>query len=384
MTSIKINTESLIEASSWVTKNFDPKDVRTYITLTIQDNMGSLAHLTSSSFMKSDIVVEENNNSEKLNLALDGRYVSRLGGALNKQHKTATLTLTEQGLKVSTKNGAFTIPTLEKDPTPTPETVKVGEVDDRELFDYIRRLAKLCDANNTSSMPALGAVDLTLQPDEQKIIIMATDRYSLGEIQIDYTPSTAAKELEEELQNILIPVENANMISPSKGVTSLTTIVYEKSTGKFGYEFEDGRVALFALKEADSIDYSKIKQNSLSSSDSHAKLQTSDLKNAIATVSSLAWEDTNIYLTFKKNEIVVSDAMETNKIKVNAETSVNDEDEEMKFKFIRSVINEAFNPVMTKDMVLQWGTNSQAFVITPILDNGDKMDNVFVFFVSSK
>lgn len=402
---LTVDSKSFVEAANWVTKNYDAKDSNAYVALSV-DNDGSayLFHSNPTSYLKSAFTVLDTEftkseaNKGTLKLALEGRFLQRLGSALS--GVTSPLEMTRDfssdkaTLDVKTPNGKFTIPLVDTKVASEPEIITLGEVDDREYFDALQRLSKLCDPANAGFLPVLGSVDISLNSDDKKITIMATDRYALGEITIPFDPTPEAAEfIEERMVNsgkeddqerkahILLPVEDAQLISPSKGLTSSTILAHETKGGKYGYVFGDNRVALFSLKDADPLPYQKLKDKAAANIPNSFCVETTELKKAIQNISNLSWEENDIYLDITEDGLVVGDASRSNKMNVEIEDV--EIEQEYSIKFVRSIINEAFSPISTTKMNIKWANEKSPFVLEPVLDDGSVMDNVFVFVVPS-
>lgn len=389
---LTLDTKSLVEAITWVTKNFDGKDSTAYVALIVNtDGSGRMFHANSSSFMSSPVQVlsseisEDEATDDEVALALEGRYVQRLAGALSGSTDPLKLTYDSSKDHLSLKNSTskFTVPTLDTKVAKEPEIIPLGEVDDREYFDSLQRLAKLCDPANAGYMPVLGTVDIQLKADDSALVMMATDRYALGEIKIALDPTDEATEYIEERdgESILLPFENATLIPPSKGLTSSTTLVHEPRGKKFGYKFGDSRVALFSLKDAQALAYLTLKESASKNIKNSLELNVAELRSAISTVSNLAWDEEEIYFDISEDGLVVGDKHRNNKITVAVDDLNLDEDQSI--KFVRAVINEAFSPVSTERMNLRWTNGNMPMVLEPLLDDGTVQDNVFVFVMTS-
>jgi hypothetical protein len=387
-----LDSKSFIEAISWASKNYDSKDTTAYIAMKVTKNgTGYLFHSNAMSYLKSPFTVNSiafdsgEDSDSGLTLALAGDYLQALATALKSNPGVITiskdLTNKNSPLDVKTSNGKFKVPILDVRIATEPSIIELGEVDDREYFDSLQRLSKLCDPANAGFMPALGSVDIKLDNENKSVTMMATDRYALGEISLDLHPHSALQEYIENRDGVhlLLPFETATLISPSKGLTSSTTLVHEPKGDKFGYLFSDSRVAVFSLKDAEPIAYLRLKENATSDLSREMTLSTDDFKKALQTVSSLAWEENEIYLSLSEDGLVVHDVHRNNEIAVDAE-DVN-VDETRSSPFIRSVIMEAFAPISTSKVILSWGDESRTYVLTPLLDDGTKLESTFVFFI---
>lgn len=389
---LTLDTKSFVEAVTWATKTFDQKDNAAYVAFVVnKDGSAHLFHANPSSFMKSPFQVLDSEfdkgelTKDSLSLALEGRYLQRLAGALSGGSGPLEVyrdTLSDNAsLEVKTTNGRFTIPLLAQKVAAEPSIVELGEVDDREYFDALQRLSKLCDSANAGFQPALGAVDIKLEVEGKQIVVMATDRYALGEITVPFEPSDDATAYVEENGNILLPFEDATLISPSKGLTSSTTLVHEPKGKKFGYVFGDSRVALFSLKDAEAIPYKKLKERATASVKNSFQVDANEFRKAIQTVSNLAWDEPDIFFDITEDGFVIGDSHRTNKMSVQVDNLTIDQSYSV--KFVRSIINEAFAPVSTQRMNLKWLSEKSTFLLEPVLDDGTPVDNVFVFVIPS-
>lgn len=383
---LTVDAKNLVESITWVTKNYDSKDDKAYVALGVsEDGESYLSHANQTSYIEGRlpiVSVDFSGDSESsAELALEGKFLQRLASALGTATGNVELSKSldkpKTSLDVKSSHGKFTIPLVDAVVAAAPEMTNLGEVDDNEYFDSIQRLAKLCDAVNAGYLPVLGTVDLKLDAEEGKLSMMATDRYALGEIVVDFTPDAAAGDILEDLSNLLLPHENAQLVSPSKGLSTSITLVYEEEGKKFGYAFADGRVALFSLSNTSPLAYGDLKKAASSKTKSSMTVSTSDLKKAIGIVSSLAWEEDSVWLDISKDGgLVVSDSHKTNTLAVDSENLVVDAD--LRVKFIRPVINEAFSPVSTGKMNLKWADAANAFILEPVLDDGSAVENVFI------
>ncbi len=392
---LTLDPKSFVEAISWATKNYDSKDSNAYVALVVDKNgKGHLFHSNSTAYLRAPFQVIDSEFTKEeiakgtMSLALEGQYLKRLEGALSSVTTPFELsrdfTNDASTVNLKTANGKFTLPLLAVKVATEPTIISLGEVDDREYFDSLQRLSKLCDAVNAGFLPALGAVAITLNVDEKKIALMATDRYALGEITLSYDPTNEAPDYIKTRngKDLLLPVELATLIAPSKGLTSSTTLVHEPKGQKFGYQFGDGRVAVFSLKDAEPLAYLRLKAGAAKDVTNSLTISTTAFKTALATVANLSWAENEIYLDITEGGgLVVRDLHGTNKISV----AVNDltVDRDYTVKFVRSIINEAFHPVSTAQVKLKWKVDGTTYLLEPILDDGTVQDNVFVFFISS-
>lgn len=389
---LTVDAQNFVEAISWVTKSYDSKDDKAYVALIVNENgEGYLSHANQTSYMRSRSLMIldvdfEGDSENKAELALEGKFLQRLSGALGAAKGPIVLTKklddSRAPLDMKSPSGKFTLPLVDAKPSSAPTMTSLGEVDDNEYFDSLQRLAKLCDAVNAGYLPVVGTVDIKLSAEDKNATMMATDRYALGEIVVDFTPEAGAEELLEEVGNFLLPQDSAMLVAPSKGLSTSITLVHEKEGQKYGYSFADGRVALFSLSNTTPLAYENLKNSASANIPNSLKVSTSDLKKAIGIVSSLAYEEDSIWLDISTDgTLVVSDSHRTNTFSV--EVSEHSVDADYRVKFIRPVINEAFSPISTGEMKFRWSNSKNAFVLVPVLDDGTDVENVFVLALPS-
>jgi DNA polymerase III sliding clamp (beta) subunit (PCNA family) len=384
-----VDTKSFADAVSWVAKTLDTKDDKSYIALVVNaDGEGYLSHTNGLSYIKSPLQIDRielEDDEDGVKLALGAQYTKRLASTL--RDHTAPLTFSKDlnnprtSLTVKRPQENYTIPLVEARIGAEPKYEVIGSVSDGEYFDTLNRLAKLTDPANAGVLPVIGTVDVRLDPDEKTITVMATDRYALGEIVIPFVPSPGA-EFFGENKNLLIPEERASMISPSKGSVDNIELIFENKSSKFGYTFPDGRIALFALSTAEPLAYGVIKK-SASGTEGSALISLVELKNAIASISSLVYDETNIQLTISEKGLIISDIHETNALRVTLSeaTAI---DEPIIVRFSRSILNEALGPIATNRFNLKWKDEKSAFILEPVFDDDKVADNVFLLAIPER
>lgn len=396
---ITINSKSFVDAVSWVTKSYDTKNERAYIALSINsEGEGVLSHSNTNSYMKSNYSVTsvdfDGDDEDKATFAVDGSYLKNLANAIGNSGGEVVISKklksAKTSLDVKTSLGKFTIPLLEYAVAEEPEFSEIGEVDDNEFFDSLTRIAKLCDSDNSGATSFIGSVDFGFDTDDKTVKMFATDRYALGEISLDFSPNEDADDTVDEIvsRHILLPSSSANIVSATKGINTSITLIAEDSgdgTLRFGYSFPDNRIALFSLVNANTFPHTQaMKDKAIKEVEHEITLETSDLKNAIRTISSLTPAEDDIYFTITNKGLVVTDSTKSNSLKIDNTEIDYDSEEEYRARFVRTVINEAFSPISTSKMKLKWGENSMAFVLEPLTEDGESVDNVFVMAVLGK
>lgn len=395
---IKIDSKSFVNAVMWVTKSYDSKDEKAYVSLFVNaDGEGTLSHANNNSYMKSDFSVVavdfDGDDVDKASFALEGNYLKSLAGAIGSSGAEFTLSkklkAERTSLEVKTSSGKFTIPLLDYKVSEAPEYVVLGEVDDNEFFDSLTRVAKLCDSDNSGSSSFVGSVDFTFDTDDETLKIFATDRYALGEITLPFSADSESDEVSSIIENhLLLPAASASLIPPTKGLNSSVSLIAESSGDgalRLGYAFPDSRVALFSLVNAAAFTHvDKMKDQAIGQIQHSIVVSTADLKNTIRTISSLSPMEDDVYFRITEDGLVITDSSKSNSLEVDYSEFDYQRQDEYPARFVRAVINEAFSPISTNNVKLKWGDNSTTFVLEPITEDGKSVDNVFVMAVLGK
>lgn len=382
-----LDTKSFVEAVSWVAKALDSKDDKAFIALIVDaDGQGYISHNSSLSYIKSEIKVnsvELEKGEETVSLALAAQFVKRFASGLRDHREPLTFTKdlndARTSLVVTRPQENYTVPLLDARVGGQPSYEIVGSVDDGEYFDAVTKLAKLTDPINAGVFPVIGTVDIKLDPDAKNMTIMATDRYALGEIILPFDPKADATFFEAN-RNILLEESRAALITPSKGKVDSVELVYEEKGKKFGYNFSDGRLVLFAPSTADPLPYGAIKSKSADTTGS-ALLSIVEFRNAVASVSNLAYDETSIILNISTKGITVADTKGANSLRVNTEDVKGLDDESLTVRFTRQILNEALSPVSTNRVRFLWKDGTSPFIFEPVFDDDSTAENVFLLAI---
>lgn len=391
-----VDTKSFVDSVMWATKNYDNKDERSYIVLTLdEDGNGHLSHTNQNSYMKSDFTIssitfDDDEKGKKSKFAVDGRFLSQLAKAIGTKGEltlSKKLNSEKTSLHVKTSSGQFTVPIVDARIPKAPKITEMGEVDDNEFFDTLLRISKLSDPANSGSNSFIGAVDLGF--DKEKITMFATDRFTLGEVSLDFSPSEDNDNENIFSKHILLPAASASLVPPTKGINTSITLICENDTNeemlRFGYSFPDGRIALFSLLNVDTFQHlPMMKKKSLEGVEYSVVVNTNELMNAIKVVSSLSWTEDNVYFHINEDDFIVSDSTGNNSLTVDHSDVKYDAEETYTTRFLRSIINSAFSPISTAKVRLKWGTDINCFIFSPLTENDEEVENVFVMAVIGK
>lgn len=398
---LRIDTKSFVDAVAWTTKNYDAKDDRAYVALSIDENgSGYLSHTNPTSYMKSNYTVLEvdfdGDEVKEAQFAVDGKFLKTLAKAVSQSNGdvviSKNLKSAKTALEVKTSSGKFTLPLLDSVVGKAPKVIEIGEVDDNEFFDMLIRISKLCDTNTAGSSMFTGAVDFGFDVKNDKVKLFATDRFALGEVVLEFSANeeNADDEVVSELisNHALLPYSNAVLVPPSKGVSTSVSIIAESAKNgakRLGYAFPDGRIALFSLLDATPFpSVEPMKKKALDTVEYSITVSKSSLINAINVVSSLTWGEDHIYLNISDKGLTITDTNKSNSLAVEHSDLDYSDSETYQAKFLRATINESFSPVSTNNVRLKWGSESNAFVFEPVTEDGETVENVFVMSVLAK
>lgn len=380
---LSVDPKAFTEALQWASKTLDQKDDKAFLVFSVNENgSSSLSHMNDSSLMKSNLDIESSENLEKdLNIRLSGPFMSKMTPALKQMKDEITLEFEEENPKniiIKGSNSRFNVPIKSGGAVKEPETELIGSVNEKELFSYFKELSSICDANNAGSMPALGAVDVHFEEkdDSFNLRVMATDRYSLGIVNLAFDPS---EKFEEDFKDnhYLLPHTSTSLIAPSKSTDDQVELLYDREGHKFGYRFIDGREALFALMHVKPITYENIRKKSLELVKYKAIVDKKELQRAMSIMSALSWDDDSIHWTMDKDKVFnIHDLNADNTMQIEAEEF--EADKSVNVHFVREIIVESLGPIMTNKIMIEWGESTAPIIIKPILDNGKESEDVFV------
>lgn len=389
---LTIDPSDLADAVAWSIQNYDAKDTQSYVALTVERENGSasLTHVNQVSHMRAPLTIsglefDEGEDEDSYSIPLDGPYLKNLAGVvkrmgINELSLSKKLGKKNDPLKVKGSRQSFTVPVLMVETKATPGLTVLGETNNLELFNALQRLAKLCTLASADSGAATGAVAIKFGDD--KLTLMGTDSYSLGEVILDYEPrAKALKEFSSKAANgsvVLVPRSAAMTVKASKNATDTVELVYDSKGKKFGYSFDDGRIALFSLDQSTPTIYEALKQSVVDASDASVDLDLQEFTRAIEAIASLNPEDVDVSVKIegskKKKKFTVSDGRKSNVI--DLEVDGMDFSGEVELSFFRDVISKSLVPVAGSSIRLFFASEGpQMVVLRKIREEDSKIDS---------
>lgn len=375
---LTIDPQDLADAVAWSVQNYDAKDTQSYVVLTVERDNGtaSLTHVNQVSHMRAplpirDLEFDEDETEDSYTIPLDGPYLKNLAGVVKRMGidelvLSKKLAKKNDPLRVRGSRQNFTVPVLMVETKKAPALSVLGEVNDLEFFSALQRLAKLCTLASADAGAATGSVALKFA--ERKLTLMGTDSYSLGEIILDYEAREGLAEFTEKASNgaiVLIPRAAALTVKPSRVATDTLELVYDTKGKKFGYSFDDGRIALFSLDQSTPTIYESLKNSVIEVSDASVDLPLQDFTRAIEAIASLSPEEVDVNVkidgTKKRRKFTVSDSKKSNVIEL--EVSAMDFDGEVDISFFRDVISKSLVPVAGSSIRLFFSSEGPQMVV---------------------
>lgn len=388
---LTIDPQDLADAVAWSVQNYDAKDSQSYVALTVERDNGqaSLTHVNQVSHMKAplpirDLEFDEDERDESYSIPLDGPYLKNLAGVVKRMGLdelilSKKLSKKNDPVKVKGNRQNFTVPVLMVETRKSPGLSVLGEVNDLEFFGSIQRLAKLCTLASADSGAATGSVAVKFG--EKKLTLMGTDSYSLGEVILDYEPnSEGLQEFTEKATNgsiVLVPRAAALTVKPSRVATDTVELVYDSKGKKFGYRFDDGRIALFSLDQSTPTIYEALKNSVIEASDASVDLPIQDFTRAIEAIASLSPEEVDVNVkidgTKKRKKFTLSDGKKSNVIEL--EVDAMNFSGEVDLSFFRDVISKSLVPVSGGSIRLFFSSEGpQMVVLRKLKEEESKID----------
>lgn len=392
---IVVDKESFSSAIQWATQLLDTKNDKSYVSLVVKNGNGVLSHINASSIASApfrilEFSLDEEEKKESFSFALSGTYLQRFAKVL--PNVNDEVLILEKDSRENTDllrandsegNNTFTIPLFTFQVSSLPEITGFCSVKDHDLFTSLKNLTSICDTKNGGSMPILECITMTFNPDDEKIILMSTDRYSLGEVTIPFKKKSGFDSFIEKTTHLFIPCGFSGSVSPVEKTSSIIDLVYDDSTMKFGYVFEDGRVLMHSLALVDQpLFYKKNKDDVLENTEGYCILPLKETKRVVNAIMNLAWGETEVFFTVKNSGIIVHDAERKNNMDIPASgVHLPDGVKEIVFPFVHHVIQESLIPITSDNVYFGFKDNVSPISLRNTTDNGEPDNNCFVLAV---
>lgn len=380
------NAKLLSEAIQWSTRGMDMKNDNSFVVLDVEKSgKVTFSHTGESTYMLSPLAVSSvHENNDDMRIPLSGQYLSRMVSVLKRINSDVELSYDQDSdatVSVKSQDGtiSLSVPVFDSSAPKKPKTTVLGEVDGVEFFDYLHRLSKICDSANAGISGAIGAIDVNISAKNSMITMMATDRYVMSVVGVPFSPDADLESSSFNDKHFLVPQQAVSLVSQPKLSDSDVTLLTETTGSKFGYEFSNGSVALFALKDSEPVPYTSAVKNANSRLSSQCTVDTTALKNAVESVLSLSWEDNNALISIGKDTVTAYDSHKKNVFTMD---SADFEGEGTILKFKRDIIIDSFSPIKYPRIKLMWdgkNHNSMVLYMKPVNESNVEIENVVVY-----
>ena len=355
---IKVEPKKFIDSVKWVTKVLDKKGNNSHILLKVDsDGQSTLSYNGANAFMSVPLEIKSTDfsdeDSSSTSIPIDGAFLQKLVQGLP---KTGDIIITGRRgtpLQVTTKTGKFTVPTFKTKIKASPATVCVGETDINDYFDALTRSAKMCGTKENIRHRYVDTVDVSFCEDEKKIRIYSSDSFVSFETYVDYAPTGRSS----NQGYLLIPEQYASIAYTSKDYTGVVRILEEignsGKTYRGGYEFEDGRIALFPLKDTKRCPLYKVRaldDMQANQTEAEVVVSTSEITSAIRNIDALARGTEDIIISLEDRSLTVSCGENA----ITVPTIENSEDPSFTEPFDRSTLKKSFLPINSRTVKMSF------------------------------
>lgn len=369
----KVKSLDLVGMLKVAVKGYDSRDDSSFIYLKVEDNKLTVVSRCQSAYFSGSVDVEnvEIAEDEPHIYYVDGEVLKKLAGifptapiniefSVNKESRTFVTSYTGSKFKLP-----ITADTKEQ---PIPAISQLGMIQAPEFMHVLNMLLKIVDNDPSAQEHPSSCLHLIFSSDTIKT--MGTDRYALAALTREFV---GEGELDGP-ETVLIKHPQASLLAKTAGPAEVLRIVY--SDEYFGYYDGEGNLSLVGRTTISPLNYEAIKN--LTGQGNSVVLETSELRNALSTISKLSFAYDAVSLAFNADEksckvnSVTGDSISIPVISMDLSDSLN-------VGFTRSVLAEALIPVSTDELRLEWPDTTDAAVYKVIpLDNGVDEEGVFI------
>lgn len=364
---VSLEASKFSGAVGWVSKSLNAKDHGSYIVLSVStDGRALFSHNGDGVSATASVSLDETTELEKdERISLNGPMLQKLGALLSRDKGLVELVLApgDSVLHVSGDKGKFSVELVASRSIKTPELTKIGSIEDSDFFRSIKDISKVCDPGNAGEIPAIGSIDLSFNPDENYLTLMATNGYTLSEVKKSYTPDSGVTVGKDT--HYLIPARFANTISAG-GMDGITDVYMDEDSGKLGFTYPDGKTLAIALTNGEPQLYSTLKDTIFNSVTEKGVVVKRELEDALNAISVMSQGDSSSKWSISGEGIQISDDFGQNEVTVPfLDTSMSEDFEGKEISVLRDVVIRAFHVTNSKNISIQWSMDSSPIVVRP-------------------
>lgn len=235
---------------------------------------------------------------------------------------------------------------------------KITVISANDFISKLSGISRLVSSDVSDEGQPTSCVHISFTKD--KIKLMGTDGYTIGEIQIPYT-------LESDEQTILVPVDQVSLLSRTFGGGEDISLIFTDT--KFGYTDEKGIVSLVSKSSLQPIPYEPVKARV--SDDRTITIDSEDLKRSISALGKLAPISDSITMTVDGDEISLVNINE-DVMKFDRISGTSPEDE---ITFSRNRLNTIEN-LLSPTVRLSWSDETAGRIVqfSNYIEDEDELD----------
>ncbi len=369
----KVNSAELVSVLKVVTKGFDSRDDSSFVYIKLEGDKLNIVSRCQSAYFSGSVPVTnvEVDEAEAKVYYVDGDVLKRLSGIfptvpinldfeVNKDSRVFVVEYTGNKFKLQIVSDTQEVP--------KPKTTQLGMVQASEFMTVLNSLLKIVDNNPDAQEHPSSCLHLVFTKDKMKS--MATDRFAIAELTKDFSGDATLED--EEL--FLVKHPQASLLSKTSGPAEVLQLVFSKEY--FGYIDGSGNLALVGRTDLDPLQYGPIKDLASNNTNS-ISFEMTDLKDAISTISKLAFANDAIIMTIEKNSTTAKlSSIAGDEIIIPIQNVTVSED--VVVNFTRSVLQEALIPVDTEIASIEWGDgDARIYSLVPISNDG-KNEDIFI------
>lgn len=398
-----VNSTSFKDSVTWALKGFDQKADNSYILfeIDVEDSSLSVSSVSLQYYFRDRIGIESFNfidsddssfreqEEKKVRFAVDGSMLSKVVSVLPKgkdMKVKETIRNSMRTLNLSVPGQKFELSLLEnKRPPASPDVTILGETSAPDLIHALKSLTRVSDVSGAAAVPALGALDFSVNIEDEKLAIMSTDTYTLAEIKLKFSARDIEGEDAPKDSRFLVHSADAALISKDSADPESVIEIGLDSNGKAAFLFGNGRMACVSKLDEEPIDYQNFKIDR--DEEKSIVVDTREFSEAVKIVNKLSFDTDDIFVTLKDNALVITNAAQSSTINVDYDTELTEidsldlGDDGLETNFLSTVVLKAFHPIATAKMRVSFVGSQHFFRATPVLESGNDQNEVFILFV---
>ena len=297
-----VDNKTFLEYSNIITSAVMSTDPLASIILKINTDKVEMIARTNTSSCKGYFNIESQEELEETVISVNVKQFKALLSILPQQSADSKNIImlnfnynTEKKiLQVSYKSNKININVIE-DPIMYPEEeISTVGVIETSVFDRMNRLLRLV---NKSTVTSNVSSCLALTFEENKLVIMATSYFALGEVTLDYMPNT------ENNFNVLLMHQQVRDLIRNDLKDVNKSITFIKTDNMFGYKDDLGITMLVSTSDMKPLNYAQLKVSEYD--ECEVELDTPEFMNIVRNIDKISPESQNINVIVNNEQVKV-------------------------------------------------------------------------------